>query len=86
MWITITPNTDNLDVVLTINIIAVNPHCMESVRTGSFSVPYFPGFVLSTEIYEVNVGIQSKCGKTWTRKTTNKDTFYAVHFRKKATS
>ena len=29
-------------------------------------------------IYSVNLRIQSECGKIWTRKTPNTDTFYAV--------
>ena len=41
-------------------------------------LPYFPAFGLSTERYFVSLRIQSKCGKRWTRKTSNTDTFHAV--------
>ena len=47
-------------------------HCMKSVRIQSYSGPYFPAFRLNT------VGIQSECGKIWTRITPITDTFYAV--------
>ena len=53
-------------------------HYVKSVRIRSFSGPYFPAFGLKTEIYELNLHIQSKCGKIRTRKTPNTDTFYAV--------
>ena len=52
-------------------------HCMKSVF-GVFSGPYFPAFGLNMEIFSVNLRIQSKCGKIWTRKTQNTDTFYTV--------
>ena len=35
-----------------------------------FSGPYFPAFGLNTEIYLVNLRIQSKCGKIRTRKNS----------------
>ena len=35
---------------------------------GVFSGPYFPAFGLNTEIYGLNLRIQSKYGKTRTRK------------------
>ena len=35
-----------------------------------FSGPYFPVFGLNTEIYGVNLRIQSKYGKKWTRKNS----------------
>ena len=44
-------------------------HCVKSVRLRSFSCPHFPAFGLNTETYRVNLRIQSKCGKIWTRKT-----------------
>ena len=50
----------------------------ENVRIRSFSGPYFPAFGLNTEIYRVNLYIQSECGKIRTRKTPNIDTFYEV--------
>ena len=34
------------------------------------SGPYFPAFGLNTEIYGVNLRIQSKCRKIWTRKNS----------------
>ena len=53
-------------------------HCVKSLRIWSFSGTYFPAFALNTEIYNVNLRTQSKCGKTRARKTRNMDTFYAV--------
>ena len=53
-------------------------HCIKSVRIRSFSGTYFPAFGLNTERYEVSLCIQSKCGKTLTRKTSNMDTFHTV--------
>ena len=41
-----------------------------------FSGPYFPVFGLNTKIYWGNLGIQSKYGKIWTRKTTYLNTFH----------
>ena len=35
-----------------------------------FSGPYFPAFGLNTEIYGVNLRIQSECGKIRTRKNS----------------
>ena len=40
-----------------------------------FSGPYFPAFRLNTERHGVSLRIQSKCGRIWTRKTQNTDTF-----------
>ena len=37
-------------------------------HTMFFSGPYFPIFELNTEIYSVNLCIQSEWGKIWTRK------------------
>ena len=53
-------------------------HCLKSVRTRSYSGPYFPAFRLNTERYRVSPRILSKCGKIWTRINPNTDTFYAV--------
>ena len=53
-------------------------HCAKSVRIRSFSGLHFPAFGLNTEIYSVNLRIQSKCRKVWIRKTPNTDTFWAV--------
>ena len=55
-----------------------NKHCVKSVCIRSFSGPYFPAFGLNTDIYGVNLRVQSKCGKMQTRKTSNTDTFRAV--------
>ena len=46
----------------------------------SFPGPYFSAFGLNTEIYGVNLRIQSEYGKIRTRKTPNADTFYAVFY------
>ena len=43
-------------------------HCVKSVQIRSFSGLYFPTFEMNTEIYGVNLGIQSECGKMPTRK------------------
>ena len=51
---------------------------MKSVGIRSYSGPYFPAFILNTEIYSVSLHIQSECGKIGTRITPNTDTFYAV--------
>ena len=53
-------------------------HCVKSVRIRSYSGPYFPAFGVNTERYGVSLRIQSECGKIWTRKTPNTDTFHAV--------
>ena len=45
---------------------------------ADFFALYFPAFGLTMEIYKVNIGIQSKCGKIRTTKTPNTDTFRAV--------
>ena len=47
----------------------------ESVWIWSFSGPYLPADGL---INSVSLRIQSKCGKTLTRKTPNSDVFHAV--------
>ena len=54
-------------------------HCVKSVGIRSFSGEYFPAFGLNAESYFVSLRIQSKCGKIWTRKTPNIDTFKAVN-------
>ena len=51
---------------------------MKSIRIRSFSGPYFPAFGLNTKRCGVSLRIQFKCGKIWTRKTPNTDTFHAV--------
>ena len=50
--------------------------CVKSVHIHSFSGPYFPAFGLNTERYSVSLLIQSGCGKMWTRKIPNTDTFH----------
>ena len=64
---------------------------MKSVRIRSYSGPYFSTFGLNTEryvypVYGVFFGIQSKCGKIWTRITPNTDNFYAVINNQRMTS
>ena len=41
---------------------------------------FFPEFGLNTERYSVSLGIQTNRGEIRTRKTPNKDFFYAVLF------
>ena len=52
--------------------------CVKSIHIQSFSGPYFPAFGLNTEIYEINLRIQSEFRKMQTRKTPDMDSFYAV--------
>ena len=42
---------------------------------GVFSSTHFPAFGLNTEIYSVNLRIQSKCGKKRIKKTPHTDLF-----------
>ena len=44
--------------------------CEKCQNTEFFSGPYFPVFGLNTEIYEVNLCIQSEYGKIRTRKNS----------------
>ena len=53
-------------------------HCWKSVQILSVSGPYFHVFGLNTEIYFVNIRIQSKYVKIRTRKTLYLDTFHPV--------
>ena len=55
-------------------------HCVKSIRIRSFSGPYFSTFGLNTDIYPVNLCIQSELGKIRTRKTPNTDTLDVVSF------
>ena len=58
-------------------------HCVKSVRIWSFSGPHFPAFGLNTDIYFLNLCIQSKFGKMLTRKHPIflcSNIFYAVTF------
>ena len=50
----------------------------KSVRTRSYSSPYFPVFGLNKKRYGESLHIQSGCGKIRTRITPNTDTFDAV--------
>ena len=45
----------------------------------SFSGPSFTALGLNTEIYRLNIRIQSECGKIQNRKTQTTDTFQAVY-------
>ena len=47
---------------------------MKNVRISSFLGPYFPAFRVNTERHE----LFSQCGKIWTGKTPNANTFHAV--------
>ena len=42
-------------------------HYLKGVRILSLSGPHFPAFGANTEIYGVNLRIQSECGKMRTR-------------------
>ena len=53
-------------------------HYIKSFLVRSFSAPYFLAFKLNTEIYCVNLRIQSESKKIRTRKTPNKDAIYPV--------
>ena len=53
-------------------------HCVKSVRICSYSRLHFPAFGLNTDRHSISLSIQSECGKMWTRKTSNRDTFHAV--------
>ena len=50
-------------------------------KYGVFPGPYFPVLGLNTEIYGVNLRIQSKYRKTRIRKTPHLDIFHAVALR-----
>ena len=54
-----------LELVLPYSIIA-----WKVSKYGVFSGPYFPTFGLNTEVYSVNLRIQSKCRKIRTRKNS----------------
>ena len=57
---------------------SLNFHSVKSVHIRSFSGPYSPAFGLNTEIYFLNLRIQSECGKIRTTETPNMDTTHAV--------
>ena len=58
--------------------VCTRSHCVKRSKYGVFSGPFFPVFGLNTEIYGVNLRIQSECRKIRTRKTPYLDTFQAV--------
>ena len=43
---------------------------------------FFPAFGLNTEIYKVNLWIESECWKAWTRETPRRYIFHTVKFCK----
>ena len=53
-------------------------------KYGVFSGPYFLAYRLSTEIFFVNLRIQSECEKYGSEKTPHLDTFHALKDREKA--
>ena len=55
-----------------------NIHSIKNVRVQCFSGPCFPVFGKNTEIYFLNIRIQSGCGKIRTRKTPKTDILYEV--------
>ena len=60
-------------------VVCLHSLLLKSVQTRIFSGPCFPVFGLNTEIYGVNLRIQSKCGKIRTRRTPYLDDFHTVH-------
>ena len=55
-----------------------NIHYVKSICIRSFSGLYFSAFGLNTESYSSSLCISSECGKIWTRKAPETDTFHAV--------
>ena len=53
-------------------------HYVKSVRIRSVSGRHFLAFGLNTEVYSVNLRIQSEYGKMQTRKTPNTESYHAV--------
>ena len=66
------------DTVLISNFLILEDviHCVKTIRIWSYSGPQFPAFGLKMEKCRVSLRIQSECGKMWTRKTPNTDTFH----------
>ena len=71
----------------------VKIHFVKIVRIGSFPDPYFPAFRLNTEIYKLNLYIQSECRKIdWNQKNSEcgqfsqKDNICYVPFQQTRTS
>ena len=55
--------------------------CTKNCPYSVFSAPYVSTFGLNTNIYRVNLPVQSECGKIRTRKTPSMDTFHAAILR-----
>ena len=51
---------------------------IRSVHICSFSGACFPAVGLNTEIYREILCIHFKCGKVWTRKSPNMNSFHVV--------
>ena len=56
----------------------LNVDCVKIFHISRFLDPHFLSFGLNTELYTVNLPIQSKWGKILTRKTPKADIFQAV--------
>ena len=56
-------------------------HCVKVSKYRVYSGPYFSVFGLNTEIYVVNLRIQSNTGKYGPEKTPYLDTFHAVNLK-----
>ena len=54
-------------------------HCIKSFRIWSFFGLYFPVFGMNTEIYRLNLRIQSECGNMRIRKPPNTTFFIAPY-------
>ena len=54
-------------------------HCEKIVQIRSFFCPYFPAFGLNTEIYGVDLRIQSKYGKMRNTKMQNRKNPYLAN-------
>ena len=65
-------------ILMELNCLQDYEHCVKSAGIWGFTGPHFSAFGLITEIYRLNLSIQSECGKMRTRKTSNTNTFYAV--------
>ena len=65
-------------IAISLHLVTFYSHCVKSVRIPSFSGMHFPAFGLTTERYEVSLGIQSEYRKARTRITPKTDTFHSV--------
>ena len=61
-----------------VNVLAHFSTASKESKYGVFSGPYFPVFGLNTEIYSVNLRIQSEYPKIRIRKNSYLDTFHSV--------